>query len=69
MVESQWRTLYKAAILEINPNQIQVRANAAEEAIHARASSGSRIARDERQAMDDALCTLRILKQRSPNAS
>ena len=64
MVESQWRTLYKAAILELDPNQVQARVKAAEEAIHARASSGSRIARDERQAMDDALCTLRILKRK-----
>jgi hypothetical protein len=64
MVESKWRTLYKAAILELDPDEIQARVKAAEEAIHARASSGYRIARDERQAMDDALCTLRILKRK-----
>jgi hypothetical protein len=64
VVESQWRALYRAAIRELDPDQIQARVKAAEEAIHARASSGSRIARDERQAMDDALCTLRILKRK-----
>jgi hypothetical protein len=63
MVESQWRALYKAAILELDPSQVQVRVKAAEDAIHARASSDSRIPRDERRAMDDALCTLRLLKR------
>jgi hypothetical protein len=64
MVEGQWRALYKAAILELDPNQVPARVKAAEDAIHARASDGSRIARDEQKAMDDALCTLRILKRK-----
>jgi hypothetical protein len=64
MVESQWRTLFKAAILELDPNQVQARVKAAEEAIYARASRDSRIPRDERRAMDDALCTLRVLKRK-----
>jgi hypothetical protein len=69
MVESHWRALYKAAILELDPNQVQSRVKAAEDAIHARASSNSRIARDEQKAMDDALCTLRILKRKNRSVS
>ena len=61
MVETQWRSLFKAVILELDPNQVQARVKAAEEAIYAR---DSRIPRDERRAMDDALCTLRVLKRK-----
>jgi hypothetical protein len=69
MVESQWRDLYKAAILELDPKQLQARVKAAEDAINARASRDARIPRDERRAMDDALSTLRSLKLRSLNTS
>jgi hypothetical protein len=62
MVESQWRSLYRAAILELDPKQLQARVKAAEEAIHARTSSGARVSRDERREMEDALSTMRILK-------
>jgi uncharacterized protein (UPF0147 family) len=62
MVESQWRDLYKAAILELDPKQLQARVKAAEDAINARVSRDARIPRDERRAMDDALSTLRSLK-------
>ena len=62
MVESQWRALYRAAILELDPKRLQARVKAAEEAIHARASSGARVSRDERREMEDALSTMRILK-------
>ena len=64
MVESQWRDLYKAAILELDPKQLQARVKAAEDAINARASGDARVSRDERRAMDDALSTLRSLKPR-----
>ena len=64
MVESQWRQLYKAAILEPDPKQLEVRVKAAEGAIHARVSSDARISRDERRAMDEALVTLHILKRK-----
>jgi hypothetical protein len=66
MVESEWRALYKAAILELDPEQLQARVKAAEDAINARASGDARIARDERRAMDDALSALRVLKQKRP---
>jgi hypothetical protein len=64
MVDSQWRDLFKAAILELDPEQLQVRVRAAEDAINARASSGSQISRTERKAMEDALATLRVLKRK-----
>jgi hypothetical protein len=35
MVESPWRALYKAALLELDPNQLQARVKAAEDATNA----------------------------------
>ena len=64
MVESQWRVLYRAAILELDLKLLSARVKAAEDAINARASSGARIPRDERRDMDDALGTLRVLKRK-----
>ena len=64
MVESQWRGLYRAAILELDPKRLQARVKAAEDAINARASSDARISRDERREMNDALSTLHILKRK-----
>jgi hypothetical protein len=63
MVESQWRALYKAALLELDPKQLQARTKAAEDVIHARISD-ARVPRDERMAMEEALLTLSILKGR-----
>jgi hypothetical protein len=63
MVESEWRALYRAAILELDPKQLQARARAAEDAINARASS-ARVPLGERKEMDDALSTLRVLKRK-----
>jgi hypothetical protein len=37
MVESQWRELYRAAILELDPKRLQARVKAAEDAINAQA--------------------------------
>jgi hypothetical protein len=64
MAESQWRDSYKAAMLELDPKQVQARVKAAEDAINARASAGARLPRDERRAMDDALSDLRVLKRK-----
>ena len=61
--ENGWQELYKAAILELDPMQLQDRVKAAESAITARASLGVQISRDERRAMDDALSALRMLKR------
>ena len=63
MVESQWRALYKAALLELDRKQLQARVQAAMDAIHAR-TSDARVPRDERIAMEEALLTLRILVRR-----
>lgn len=43
MVESQWRALYRAAILELDPKRLQARVKAAEDAIHERSSSEARV--------------------------
>lgn len=64
MVESQWRALYKAAILELDPKQLEARVKAAEDAIRTRAASEARITREERRSMDDALSALRVLKRK-----
>jgi hypothetical protein len=64
MVESEWRDLYKAAMLELDPKQLQARVKAAEDAINARASRDARLPRNERRAMDDALSNLRVLKRK-----
>jgi hypothetical protein len=64
MVEGQWRDLYRAAILELDPKRLQARVKAAEDAIHARATCAARVSRDERREMNDALSTLRILKRK-----
>jgi hypothetical protein len=64
MVESQWRALFRAAILELDPKQLEVRVKSAEDAITARASAGARITREERRSMDDALSVLRALKRK-----
>jgi hypothetical protein len=63
MVESEWRELYRAAILELDPKRLQARVKAAEDAINARALNEARVSRDERREMNDALSTLRILKR------
>ena len=63
MVESEWRSLYRAAILELDPKKLQACVKAAEDAIHARASS-ARVPLGERKEMDDALSTLRVLKRK-----
>ena len=46
MVESPWRALYKAALLELDPNQLQARVKAAEDATNAH-ECDSRVRRSE----------------------
>jgi hypothetical protein len=58
MVESRWRELFKAAFLELDPKQLQLRVKAAEEAINARASSVARVSRDERRAKSEEQWTI-----------
>jgi hypothetical protein len=63
VVGIQWRALYKAALLELDPEQLQARAKAAEDAIRARMSD-ARVPHNERIAMEEALLTLSILKRK-----
>ena len=62
MPEVNWRELYRAAVLELNPELLQVRVKAAEDAINARLADAS-ISREEHRDIDDALSALRRLKR------
>ena len=62
MLETTWRDLYRAAILELERSLLKVRLKAAEDAINARASA-TRASREERREMADALSTLHRLKR------
>ena len=62
---NRWRELYRAAILELDPELLQARVKAAEDAIHARASLNGDIPSDERIAMQDALSALIIPETRA----
>lgn len=59
---SHWRELYRAALLELNLDKLGDRVNAAEEAIHARASLNASVLNDERIALRDAMAALNVLK-------
>jgi hypothetical protein len=64
MEENRWRSLYKTAVLEVNPNKLEACVKAAEAAISKRfASLDDYLFKDERLAMQDALSQLRALKQ------
>jgi hypothetical protein len=62
MPEVNWRDLYRAAILELDPTLLQARVKVAEDAINARLAAAL-IPRDERRGMDEALSALRGLKR------
>jgi hypothetical protein len=62
MSEINWRELYRAAILELDPMLLKARVKAAEDAINARLAD-AQIPRDERRDMDSALSALRGLKR------
>jgi ATP/maltotriose-dependent transcriptional regulator MalT len=59
-----WREIYRAALLEIQPEEMRRRIDAAEKAIYRRneelKQTGSQCA-EEQQAMADALRALRLL--------
>jgi hypothetical protein len=63
----EWQREYKAAILELDPKKILERVQLAEAAIFNRlqAISVSQDSRAERQAIEDALGGLRVLKRES----
>jgi hypothetical protein len=62
MPGSDWRDLYKAAILEVIPEALRVRVKIAEDAINARLAD-ARISRSERKEIERALTALRELKR------
>jgi hypothetical protein len=62
MFESNWRDLYRDAILELDLALLKVRLQIAEDAIKARAYDAL-VSREERKQMDDALSTIRRLKK------
>jgi hypothetical protein len=62
MPEPNWRELYRAAILELDPVLLQVRVKAAEDAINARLAD-ARVPGNERRDIDAALSALRGLKR------
>jgi hypothetical protein len=62
MAESNWRELYKAAILELIPELLRIRVKIAEDAINARLAD-AKIPRGERKEIESALSALRGLKR------
>jgi hypothetical protein len=67
---SQWRELYRAALLELDLDKLGDRVTVAEKAISARASLNGGIVTYERIAIQDALSALNVLqdgiKRRNP---
>ena len=61
----EWQLEYQAALLELDPKQLIERVKAAETAIFNRLQllSGSNNSHAERQAIEDALASLRVLKR------
>jgi hypothetical protein len=62
MPESNWRELYKAAMLELIPELLRIRVKIAEGAINARLAD-PKIPRSERKKIEAALSSLRELKR------
>jgi len=63
MADRRWRTLYHAAVFEVDPEKVEGRAKAAELAINAHVFSDyQHISRDERADMTRALSALEVLK-------
>jgi hypothetical protein len=64
MTNLAWQELYKSALLELRPEQLRLRIEAAEAAIHLRLQelqNGEGVSDDEHHAMADALRGLRTL--------
>jgi hypothetical protein len=62
LVENNWRELYKAAVLEIDPVKLELRVKAVEDAIRARQLLDGQVSSGERAEMKDALDSLGVLK-------
>ena len=62
MFENDWLALYKAAVLETDPVQLEIRVRTVEDAIRARQSLDGQVSGEERAAMREALDSLGVLK-------
>jgi hypothetical protein len=62
MPETNWRELYKAAVLELIPELLRIRVKIAEDAINTRLAD-PKIPRSERKEIEEALSALRRLKR------
>ena len=62
MVETNWRSLYKAAVLETDPAKLEIRIKTVEDAIRARQALDGQVSSEERAAMKDVLDSLGVLK-------
>jgi hypothetical protein len=68
MSENNWRTLFRAAVLETDVAKWELRVKAVEQAIRARQSLDGQVSSGERAEMQDALDSLGILKvERKPH--
>jgi hypothetical protein len=67
MFENDWRMLFRAAVLETDAAQWELRLKAVEKAIRARQSLDGQVPSGERAEMQDALDSLGVLKvERKP---
>ncbi len=64
MIENNWWQLYRAAVLEIDRNNLRDRVTAAEDAIRVRASIIGQVSSEERIAIQDAMAALLVLRRR-----
>lgn len=62
MADNNWRALYKVAVLETGPVELELCVKAVEDAIRARQSLDGQVSSEERAAMKDALDSLGVLK-------
>ncbi len=63
MIENNWWQLYRAAVLEIDRNNLRDRVTAAEDAIRVRASIIGQVSSEERNAIQDAMAALLVLRR------
>ena len=68
MDERDWRELYKAAVLEVDPDKLHERIQATERAIRVRrASRNGNIFQEELAAMESALSAMSVTKHERPH--
>jgi hypothetical protein len=69
MHESNWQELYKAALLELDPEKVNERVDAARRAVHQRLTAEDEtITHEEYEKLDDALRKLYLLTRGSGSA-